>query len=96
MNVIRTPIAGLNLKQAASISSLEKNPLRGQIPAIERQATRKVMWVSGMYLRSPPMADISLEWTAWIMQPAPRKRSALNIACVKRWNIEAMYPSPPS
>ena len=49
-----------------------------------------------MYLRRPPMADISLEWTAWIMQPAPRKRSALNIACVKRWNMEAMYPRPPS
>ena len=60
-----------------------------------RQATRDVACVTGMYRRRPPMADISLECTAWMMHPAPRNSSALNMACVKRWNIEAMYPSPP-
>ena len=47
-------------------------------------------------MRRPPMADISLEWTAWMIHPAPRNNRALNMACVKRWNIEAMYPSPPA
>ena len=51
---------------------------------------RKVMWVIGMYLRKPPMADISLLWTAWMIHPAPRKSRALNMAWVKRWNMEAM------
>ena len=96
MKVMIPPITGLNLKQTASISSFEKNPLNGQIPAMARQATRKVICVTGMYFRSPPMVDISLECTAWMMQPAPRKSRALNMACVKRWNMEAMYPRPPS
>ncbi|CDD24958.1 unknown [Alistipes sp. CAG:29] len=65
------------------------------MPAMARQATRNVACVTGMYRRRPPMADISLECTAWMMHPAPRNSSALNMACVKRWNIEAMYPSPP-
>ena len=55
-----------------------------------RQAMRNVQWVMGMYLRSPPIALISLLCTAWIMQPAPRKSNALNMAWVKRWNMEAM------
>ena len=61
-----------------------------------RQAIRNVQCVIGIYLRNPPIADISLECTAWIMLPAPRNNSALNIACVKRWNMDAMYPNPPS
>ena len=77
-------------KAAERISSLEKKPLSGQMPAMARQATRNVAWVTGMRRRSPPMADISFECTAWMMKPAPRKSSALNMACVKRWNIEAM------
>ena len=96
MNVITHPITGLKPKHAARISSFEKNPLRGQIPAMARHATRNVTWVTGMYFLSPPIADISFECTACMMQPAPRKRRALNMACVNRWNMEAMYPSPPS
>ncbi len=41
------------------------------------------MCVTGMYLRMPPIADISLECTAWMMQPAQRNSSALNMAWVK-------------
>ena len=48
------------------------------------------MCVTGIYLRRPPIADISFECTAWMMLPAPRNSSALNMAWVKRWNIEAM------
>ena len=96
MNVITVPITGLKRKHAVRISSLEKNPLKGQIPAIARHATRNVTWVTGMYFLSPPMADISFECTACMIQPAPRKSRALNIAWVKRWNMEAIYPSPPA
>ena len=88
MAVISHPIAGLNAKQAVRISSFEKKPLRGQMPAMARQATRNVACVTGIYLRRPPMADISLEWTAWMIHPAPRNNRALNMACVN--------PSPPA
>ena len=62
--VIIHPIAGLNWKQAVRISSLEKKPEKGQMPEMARQAIRKVMWVTGMYLRNPPIALISLLCTA--------------------------------
>ena len=90
ITVIIQPITGLNWKQAASISSLEKKPENGGMPAIARQAIRNVMCVIGMYLRKPPIADISLECTAWMILPAPRNSNALNIACVNKWNMEAM------
>ena len=90
MTVITHPITGLNAKQAVRISSLEKKPENGGIPEMARQAIRNVQWVIGMYLRKPPMVLISLLCTAWIMQPAPRKSNALNMACVKRWTMEAI------
>src|SRR3712207_5505567 len=95
ITVITQPIVGLYPKHAARISSFEKNPENGGMPAMARQAIRNVQWVTGMYLRNPPIADISLECTAWMMLPAPRKSNALNMAWVKRWNMEAMYPNPP-
>ena len=88
--VMTQPITGLKAKQAVSISSFEKKPENGGMPEMARQAMRNVTWVTGMYLRKPPIVDISLLCTAWIMQPAPRKSNALNMACVKRWNMEAM------
>ena len=48
MAVITHPMTGLKAKQAVRISSLEKKPLRGQMPAMARQATRKVTCVRGM------------------------------------------------
>ena len=90
MRAIIHPITGLYWKQAVRISSFEKNPENGGIPAMARQAIRKVMWVIGMYLRRPPMVSISLLCTAWMMHPAPKKSRALNMACVNRWNIPAM------
>ena len=64
--------------------------------AIARQAMRNVMCVTGIYFLRPPMCSRSLLCTACMMEPAPRKSSPLNIAWVKRWNIEAMYPRPPA
>jgi hypothetical protein len=57
---------------------------------LARQATRKVRCVKGIYLRRPPMRLISLLPMVWMMAPAQRKSRALNMACVKRWNIEAI------
>ena len=48
MAVITHPMTGEKAKQAVRISSFEKKPLRGQIPAMARHATRNVKWVSGM------------------------------------------------
>ena len=90
MIVMIVPMTGLNLKHAAKISSFEKNPEKGGIPEIARQAIRNVQWVIGIYLRSPPIVDISLLCTAWMMQPAPKNNRALNMACVNKWNILAM------
>ena len=81
---------GLNWKHAVRISSLEKNPENGGIPAMARHAMRNVICVMGIYFRSPPMADISLLCTAWMMLPAPRNSNALNMACVNKWNMPAM------
>jgi len=36
------------------------------------------------------MASISLLCTMWIMAPAQRKSKPLNIACVNKWNIDAI------
>ena len=94
MKLITTPMTGLNMNAAASISSLLKKPENGGIPDMARHATRNVMCVTGRYLRRPPMWLISLLCTAWMIAPAPRNRSALNMACVNRWNMEAMYPNP--
>lgn len=49
------PRNGENWKQAAMISSLEKKPLKGGMPAMARQPMRKHTLVIGMYLRSPPI-----------------------------------------
>ena len=54
--IIHTPQNQWLAKQAVRISSLEKNPANGKMPAMARQPKRNVMWVMGMYLRRPPIA----------------------------------------
>ena len=88
--VMIQPTNGLYWKQAVMISSFDEKPEKNGIPAMARQEIRKVMCVTGIYLRRPPIADISLLCTAWIIHPAPRNRQALNMAWVKRWNIDAI------
>ena len=90
MPVMIQPTTGLYWKQAVMISSFELKPEKNGMPAMARQEMRNVQWVMGMYLRRPPMSAISLEWTAWMMQPAQRNKQALNMACVNRWNMPAM------
>jgi hypothetical protein len=45
---------------------------------------RKVTNVIGIFFRRPPISWMSWLWTAWITEPEPRKRHALNAAWVVR------------
>ena len=56
-------------------------------PAMARVPMTMVMKVAGIFLESPPIWRMSLVCTAWITEPAPRKRRALKKAWVVRWNI---------
>ena len=51
--------------------------------------------VHGIFLARPPILKISCSWwQAWMIEPEPRKSSALKKACVVRWNIAAAAPEP--
>ncbi len=56
-----------------------------------------VQKVLGMSLRRPPMSFFMSKewWQAWLSEPAPRNRQALNMAWVKRWNIAAVQAPTP-
>ena len=70
------------------ISSLEKKPASGGMPAIAAVATAKVRKVIGMRRASPPILRMSCSPpSAWITLPAPRKRQALKKACVMTWKM---------
>ena len=44
----------------------------------------------------PPMCSfMSKECTEWATEPEPRKRPALNMAWVKRWNMAAVHAPTP-
>jgi hypothetical protein len=78
------------------ISSFEKKPENGKIPAIASVAMSIVRCVFGSADLSPPIRSMSCSpESAWITLPAPRKRSALKNACVMRWKIpDAKAPTP--
>ena len=76
-------------------SSFDQNPASGGTPASASEPTRNVQKVSGISSRRPPISFMSLEWTAWMTEPAPRNRSALKNACVKRWKNPAVRPAGP-
>ena len=74
-------------KEYQRISSLEKNPASGGIPAIAAVAIAKVAKVTGIFRASPPIFMMSCSPDkAWITLPAPRNRQALKNACVVTWN----------
>ena len=53
------------------------NPIRANAP------TRKVQYVMGKYLRSPPILRMSCSWCmAMMTDPAAKNSSALKNACV--------------
>ena len=80
------------------ISSFDQNPASGKMPASASDPMRKVQNVIGMNLRSPPISRMSNEWCVppWLTDPAPRKRSALKNAWVKRWKTAATHAPTPS
>ena len=78
--VPRSYVSTLPLSRLAALFSLTD----GGTPASERAPAVKVRAVSGIRRPRPPMSVISLEWTAWMTLPAPRKRSALKKAWVPR------------
>ena len=79
------------------ISSLEKNPANGGIPAIASVAMNIVQYVVGIRLRRSPILRMSCSpLIAWITEPAPRKSSALKKACVNTWNTPAANAPTPS
>ncbi len=77
----------------ARISSFDQKPAKGKMPASDSVAIRKVQKVVGIFFRSPPMSSTMLKlWpAAWLSEPAPRNRQALNMAWVKRWNSAAVH-----
>jgi hypothetical protein len=72
------------------ISSFEKNPAVSGNPASASDPIVKVQNVQGMKRRSPPIAEMLFECTAWMSEPAPRNSSALKKPWVKRWKIDAV------
>src|SRR5216684_2213356 len=110
MNAVITPISqkiqlpwGLEYV-FQRISSLLQKPASGGIPAIASVAMPMVRNVHGIYDLSPPIFRMSCSPpTAWITDPAARKRRPLKNACVIKWKIPAenaptpqamnMYPS---
>ncbi len=65
------------------ISSFEKNPASGGMPAIAAVATAKVAKVTGIFRARPPIFMMSCSpESAWMTLPAPRNRQALKNAWV--------------
>src|SRR5260370_1908497 len=96
MNAVITPISqkiqlpwGLEYV-FQRISSLLQKPANGGIPAIASVAMPMVKDVHGIYDLSPPIFRMSCSPpTAWITDPAARKRRPLKNACVIKWKIPA-------
>src|SRR3546814_19092840 len=71
----------------ASISSLEKKPDSGGIPAMAIVATSMVTYVMGRCFFKPPMLRISCSsLMAWITDPAPKNNNDLKHEWVMTWN----------
>nr|BFE76720.1 hypothetical protein GCM10020092_100210 [Actinoplanes digitatis] len=68
---------------------MDQKPARGGSPARAPRPITKDQNVTGRCARRPPIRDIRLVPTAWMMPPAARKSSALKAAWVSRWNRAA-------
>jgi hypothetical protein len=92
------PSVSKRLKNAlARISSFEKKPASGGMPAIASVAMSIVARVDGMYFARPPIFFMSCSpEQPWMTDPEPRKRHALKNACVIRWKIAAVNAPTPA
>ena len=80
------------------ISSLEKNPAKGNMPPGPASATIQHVAVIGIFLRSPPMSFfMSKLWCEpeWLTEPAHRNRQHLKKAWVKMWNTAGSHAPAP-
>ena len=69
---------------------LRVKPLKHGKPAKRQRADENVLNVTGIFLASAPIFQMSCSWCiAWMTEPAPRNSSALKNACVVRWNMPA-------
>jgi len=85
------------LKLSPRISSLEKNPASGGMPAMASVPTSIVQWVTGSLRHRPPILFMSCSsWTPWITLPEPRKSRPLKKPWVMRWKIAAVHAPTPS
>src|SRR3981081_2988477 len=100
MNAVITPISQKTQLPCEyvfqRISSLLQNPASGGIPAIASVAIPMVKNVHGIYDLSPPIFRISCSPpTAWITDPAARKRRPLkNAGATKRTLPAENAPTP--
>ena len=78
------------VKVRKRISSLEKKPARGGMPAMAITPAVMVQKVTGIRVRRPPILRMSCSPPmAWMTEPAARKSSALKKAWVIRWKMPA-------
>jgi hypothetical protein len=76
---------------------LLKKPLNGGQPMSASVPIRNVTNVIRSLPASAPIFQMFCSWWSMMMiEPAPRKRSALKKACVKRWNIAASPDASPT
>src|SRR3954454_8689056 len=84
------------LSAPARISSFDQNPDMIGMPDNASDAATNVANVTGMYLRRPPILRMSnVWWAAWLTEPAPRNRHALNMAWVNRWKMAPVHAPTP-
>ena len=82
------------------ISSLEKNPANGKMPARASAEAIHAAKVTGILRHRPPMSFfMSKLWcdAEWLTEPAQRNRQHLKKAWVKMWNTagsQAPEPRP--
>ena len=70
---------------AINISSLLKKPLKGIIPAKDRQPIKKVTDVTDIFLLNPPIFQQSVSpFIPCITLPAPRNKSAFENPCTTK------------
>ncbi len=85
------------MNDSPRISSFEKKPASGGIPAIASEPMSIVAYVIGIFFDRPPILRMSCSsWTAWITEPEPRNSRPLKKPWVMRWKIAAVNAPTPS
>ncbi len=78
---------------SSSIISLDRNPFKGGIPAMDSEAMAAMVKVTGMRVRRPPRRRRSRVCASWSTIPAVMKSAALKTAWFKIWKIATVAAS---